>query len=128
LITFLGVPLFDWIPGADRPTPGARNKRALSYLAGGQSVEAITLYERTLVDYQRMLGPDHPNTLRARNNLAMGYLAAGQRARAIRLLERLLADCERVLGANHPDTQTVRDNLAMGHRAAGRAAESDPAV
>ncbi len=84
----------------------------MSYLAAGRTAKAIPLYERTLADCERILGADHPNTLRSRNNLAMVYRAAGRTAEAIPLLERTLADCERVLGADHPDTLVARENLA----------------
>jgi hypothetical protein len=36
----------------------------------GRVDEAVTLYERTLADRQRILGVDHPDTLISRNNLA----------------------------------------------------------
>jgi hypothetical protein len=81
-------------------------------LAAGQPAKAIPLYKRTLADCERVLGANHPNTLRSRNNLAMSYQAAGRTAKAIPLLERTAADCERVLGAKHPDTQAARANLA----------------
>jgi hypothetical protein len=41
--------------------------------AAGRTAEAIPLLERTLADCERVLGPDHPNTLTSRNNLAMAY-------------------------------------------------------
>ena len=44
--------------------------------------EAIPLYERTLADCERVLGPTHPDTLASRNNLAAAYQAAGRRAEA----------------------------------------------
>jgi hypothetical protein len=39
-------------------------------LAAGRTVEAILLLERTLADYERMLGADHPNTKATRKDLA----------------------------------------------------------
>jgi Tetratricopeptide repeat len=35
------------------------------------------LHERTLADWERLLGPDHPDTLRLRYNLANAYRDAG---------------------------------------------------
>ena len=35
-----------------------------------RTVEAITLDEQTLAALERVLGPDHPDTLTSRNNLA----------------------------------------------------------
>jgi hypothetical protein len=67
---------------------------------------------RTLADRERVLGPDHPDTLMSRNNLAYGYQSAGNVARAIPIYEQTLADAERVLGPDHPSTLTFRNNLA----------------
>jgi hypothetical protein len=36
------------------------------------------LYEQTLADRERVLGPDHPDTLNSRDNLATAYQAAGR--------------------------------------------------
>ncbi|MGV9383444.1 tetratricopeptide repeat protein [Nonomuraea sp. NPDC003707] len=72
---------------------------------------AIPLLEATLVDFERVLGANHPDTLTSRNNLAHAYQAAGDLSRAIPLYEATLADSERVLGADHPMTRTVRGNL-----------------
>jgi hypothetical protein len=85
----------------------------------GRAAEAIPLHERTLADYERILGPDHPSTLTSRNNLAAAYRDAGRVAEAIGLHERTLADRERVLGPDHPDTLASRDNLAAARAALG---------
>jgi Tetratricopeptide repeat len=56
--------------------------------AAGRTAEAIPLHEKTLADRERVLGPDHPNTLGSRNNLAHAYNAAGRTAEAIPLYEK----------------------------------------
>ena len=76
--------------------------------------------ERLVADQERVLGPDHPDTLAARNNLAVAYQDAGRTAEAITLHEQTLAARERVLGPDHPDTLTSRNNLAIAYQAAGR--------
>ena len=68
---------------------------------------------------ERLLGPDHPDTLTSRNNLAIAYRDAGRAAEAIELHERTLADMERLLGPDHPDTLASRNNLANAYRDAG---------
>ena len=114
-------------PGPGPPRhPGLPEQPRHAYRAAGRAAEAIGLHERTLADYERVLGPDHPGTLTSRNNLALAYLAAGRAAEAIALHERTLADCERVLGPDHPGTLTSRNNLAAAYRDAGRAAEAIP--
>jgi hypothetical protein len=69
---------------------------------------ALPLYERTLADCERVLGPDHPDTLTSQGNLAHAYHTAGRLTEALALFERTLADSERVLGPGHPLTETAR--------------------
>jgi tetratricopeptide (TPR) repeat protein len=88
------------------------------------TAQRILIGERLAADQERILGPDHPDTLAARNNLANAYWAAGRTAEALTLDEQTLADRERVLGADHPGTLTSRNNLAVGYQAAGRTAEA----
>ncbi|MET7339239.1 tetratricopeptide repeat protein [Nonomuraea sp. NPDC005650] len=80
---------------------------------------AIPLLETTLAGCERVLGPDHPDTLASRHSLASAYEAAGDLGRAIPLNEATLADRERVLGPDHPDTLTSRHNLAYAYETAG---------
>ena len=48
-----------------------------TYQDAGRAAEAIPLHERTLADSERILGPDHPDTLNSRNNLAAARAALG---------------------------------------------------
>jgi tetratricopeptide (TPR) repeat protein len=91
---------------------------------GDSAARAIAVGEPLLRDRERLLGPDHPDTLASRNNLASGYRAAGRVAEAVALHEGTLAARERVLGPDHPSTLTSRSNLAIDYRAAGRVAEA----
>ena len=91
---------------------------------GDSAAQAIAVAEPLLADQERVLGPDHPDTLASRNDLALAYRAAGRVAEAIPLFERTLAESERVLGPDHPSTLTSRNNLAYAYHAAGRAAEA----
>jgi tetratricopeptide (TPR) repeat protein len=91
---------------------------------GDSTAQAIAVGEPLLADRERVLGPDHPDTLTSRNNLAGAYQDAGRAAEAIGLHERTLADLERVLGPDHPDTLQSRNNLATAYQDAGRAAEA----
>jgi len=56
----------------------SRNNLALAYRDAGRTGEAITLHEQTLADRERLLGPDHPDTLSSRDNLASAYQQAGR--------------------------------------------------
>ncbi|MFF8604093.1 tetratricopeptide repeat protein [Streptomyces sp. NPDC015245] len=39
----------------------------------GRTGEAITIQERVVADTERLLGGDHPESIRARDNLAFAY-------------------------------------------------------
>ena len=60
----------------------------------------------------RILGVDHPGTLRTRNSIASLTGRCGHSEEAVRLFQQLLPDQERVLGPDHPDTLTTRSNIA----------------
>jgi Tetratricopeptide repeat len=75
LITIF-APLIEWLQGADNPdTVTAWSNLAKSHLAAGRTNEAIPLLERTVAGCERLLGPNHRDTVKARNNLAMCYRA-----------------------------------------------------
>jgi tetratricopeptide (TPR) repeat protein len=122
-----------WQAGADCGDPGlakwmlaARSWAVHRLITAADLTRATDLGESVLADYERVLGPDHPDTLGFRNNLAYAYEEAGRLAEAITLHQRTLADSERVLGADHPDTLTSRNNLAGAYEEAGRLAEAIP--
>ena len=93
---------------------------------GDSMPHAIAIGERLIPGLERLLGPDHPDTMNARNRLAAAYHAAGRTADAIPLVQQTLAARERLLGADHPSTLASRNNLASAYRAAGRPAEAIP--
>lgn len=53
----------------------------------GRLNEAILLYEQTLENSTRILGPHHPHTLTSRTNLAEAYRATGRFEDAEKLFE-----------------------------------------
>ena len=91
---------------------------------GDSAAQAIAVGEPLTADLERVLGPDHPDTLNARNSLAAAYQAAGRPAEAIPLFEQTVVVRERLLGPEHPDTLTTQNNLAAAYQDAGRAAEA----
>jgi tetratricopeptide (TPR) repeat protein len=91
----------------------------------GDTVElAVEQGRSVVIDCERVLGADHPSTLRSRNTLAWACLGAGHTAEAISMLERTLADHERVLGTDHHQTLACRNNLAAAYQDGGRRAEA----
>jgi tetratricopeptide (TPR) repeat protein len=98
---------------------------AARYLAErGQLHPAIGLFERTLADRIRLLGPKHPDTLTSQLNLARAYEAAGRPAEAVVLFEQTRTGRTGVLGADHPDTLAAQHSLAGAYQQAGRADEA----
>ena len=91
---------------------------------GGSTAQAIVIGERLVADQERVLGPDHPDTLTSRNLLANAYRDAGRTDEAISLHEQTLATRERILDPDHLDTLTSRNNLANAYRDAGRLDEA----
>ena len=79
-------------------------------------------YAALLPVYERVLGPEHPDTLAARHNLAYWTGHAGDAAGARDQYTALLPVRERVLGLEHPDTLDTRYDLAYW----AREADGDP--
>lgn len=71
-----------------------------------------TVISQILAARERVLGPEHPDTLESINNLAGLLRAKGDMAGAEPLFRRGLADRERVLGLEHPATLISVNNLA----------------
>jgi len=89
-----------------------RNNLANAYQAIGRFKEAIELYNKVCSDRERVLGPDHPNTLNSYDGLANAYSSARRLQDAIELHEQVLAARKGVLGLDHPDTLNSQHNLA----------------
>ena len=91
---------------------------------GDSTPQAIAVGEPLVEDFERLLGPDHPDTLNSRNSLAAAYLAAGRIAEAIPMFEQILAVRQRLLGPDDPETLISQNNLASAYQDAGRTAEA----
>jgi hypothetical protein len=89
----------------------------------GNPAAARDQYAALLRVRERVLGPEHPDTLSTRHNLASWTGEAGNPAAARDLYAELLPVRERVLGAEHPATLSTRHNLARWTGEAG-----DPAA
>jgi RNA polymerase sigma factor (sigma-70 family) len=91
---------------------------------GDSAQQAIAVGEPLAWDFERLLGPDHPDTLNSQNSLAAAYLAAGRVAESIPLFEQILAVRQRVLGPDDSETLISQNNLACAYQDAGRTAEA----
>ena len=74
----------------------------------GDARGALELFTALLPDRQRVLGPDHPDTLTTRSNIASWTGRAGDARGALELFTALLPDRQRVLGPDHPDVQATQ--------------------
>jgi hypothetical protein len=79
-------------------------------------------YAALLPIQERVLGPEHPDTLTTRASLALWTGKAGNPAEARDQSTALLPIRKRVLGAEHPATLATRHNLATWTGEAGNAA------
>jgi len=95
-----------------------------SFDAAGLVDSAISYWTARQGDAERLLGAEHPDTLKIRGTLAASYRSAGRTPEAIVLLEQVAADNERLLGAEHPDTLAARAKLGTSYQEAGRTAEA----
>ena len=103
-------------------------KQALAAVAteAGDFGGAIEVLKDAAEESGRILGADHPDTLRSRNNLASAYQDAGRLNDAIPLHEETLKAQEQLLEPNHPDTLRSRNNLAIAYQDAGRLNDAIP--
>jgi hypothetical protein len=80
---------------------------------------ARDLNQDTLTRSRRVLGDDHPSTLRTVGNLALDLRALGEVQAARDLNQDTLTRYRRILGDDHPDTLRTASNLAADLRALG---------
>jgi hypothetical protein len=95
-------------------------------LAAGQSLAAarlagpaLTWWQEVYARSERLLGPDHPDTLVAAGQLADALLAAGQPADAVGCARWVLDGRDRVLGTGHPAAIAARVSLGRALAASG---------
>jgi tetratricopeptide (TPR) repeat protein len=86
---------------------------------------AQSLQQQSMEIRQRVLGPEHPDTLKSMNNLAATLSEEGHPAEAEKLDRETLDIRRRVLGPEHPDTLTSMNNLAAILSDEGHPAEAE---
>ena len=72
----------------------------------------MRLYEQTRTEYIRVLGADHPDTLRACLNLAHAYYGVGRLTDAEKLLREVVKRCKLNLPGSDPLTAAARTSLS----------------
>ncbi len=88
--------------------------------------ETLPILEQALEKQKRILGLDHPDTLKTMNNLAATYQAAGKYELALPLLEETLLKLKARLGPDHYYTLSSMHNLAFAYQASGRQNDAEP--
>ena len=78
-----------------------------------------------LAAQRRVLGPEHPETLRTSHNLAWSLGKLGQHAEAELLLQSVLEGHQRALGPEHDDALRAAVALADTLDALGKHAEAE---
>jgi tetratricopeptide (TPR) repeat protein len=86
----------------------------------GRWKEAEELQVKVLEASRRVLGEEHPDTIRAMANLAATYRDQGRSKEAEEPQVKVLEASRRVLGEEHPDTISAMGNLAYTKRDLGQ--------
>ena len=76
--------------------------------------------------FERILGPEHPDTLYIRHSVARWTGQAGDPAGARDQYAALLSERERILGPDHPDTRDARKQSRLLDREGGFRGELMP--
>ncbi len=105
---------------------GLRHAVGTLYRSIGLYDAAMPLQESALVTRRRVLGSEHPDTLRSINDLGMLLLLRGKLAEADPHLHGALRQRRLVLGEEHPDTLASIDAVAKLLMMQGRLGEAEP--
>ena len=73
--------------------------------------EAESLLVEALQISKRVLGAEHPYTLRSMHNLAFTWKQSGRYSEALKLMEECVRLRTRILGNNHPATLASNEAL-----------------
>ncbi len=99
---------------------------AYSFVKLGRFGEAEPLCREATGRFRKVLGEDHPNTIRAINNYAEVLQSLGRSAEAEPLFKDALERFRRVLGEDEPGTIRSLNNYALVLNSLGRAREAEP--
>ena len=94
------------------------SRLANTYFAAVRYVDAKPMFEGILERRIRVLGRDHPDTLRSRSSLANTLAALGLYKEAVELYEEIIEDRVRVLGSDHDRTELSRKRLETARQTA----------
>ena len=109
------------------PKEWARVQHAIAFILDkqGQFAETEKVLREAIAVRERVLGAEHPDTLKSRNSLAGALFGQGKYPEAEKLYREVAAIDARVLGAEYRETLTSRNNLAETLRLEGRYADAE---
>ncbi|KAB1981174.1 serine/threonine-protein kinase [Streptomyces triticiradicis] len=118
-----------------RPAPAAesitalagRHNAGLSLARLGRWAEAGEVHRSVAAERERLLGPDHPDTLASRYEVGFTLSRTGHPGEALGEYARVAQARERVLGIDHPDTLAARQEMAYVLGQLGRHIEAHQA-
>ncbi|MBN8227225.1 tetratricopeptide repeat protein [Corallococcus macrosporus] len=93
------------------------NNLGVLYFGEGLLPQAIEHYEKSLAVRERVLGPEHVDTVKVLTNLALVRKRQGRTREAREMYERALATQRRQLGPHHPTVANTLILLADARRA-----------
>ncbi|MGI5256467.1 protein kinase domain-containing protein [Streptomyces angustmyceticus] len=117
--------------GIASPAPPDDRRATLAALAGrhtaaldlgrlGRWEEAGAAHRALAAERERLLGPDHPDTLTSRLEAGHALGRLGRSFEAHQVYAEVLAGRERALGPDHPDTLSCRHHVALNLGRLGR--------
>lgn len=101
------------------PALRERARVAFEYGAHGDWRKAVGQLRDVQAELERIVGPEHEDTLRTRQLLAHAVGGAGNPLEAAAMLRTLLAEQTRLTGPDHEQTMTSRQYLAVNLGEAG---------
>ncbi|MFI0733937.1 tetratricopeptide repeat protein [Streptomyces sp. NPDC021225] len=113
-------------PAGEPPPPSLLAALAVRHTVGmslalqGRWEEAGRTHREVAAERERVLGPDHPDTLISRYEAAFALGRLGRHGDALGEYGQVAAGRERVLGPEHPDTLAARQETAFALSRLGR--------
>ncbi|KAJ6256896.1 hypothetical protein Dda_7779 [Drechslerella dactyloides] len=103
----------------------SKSLKGVSLNSLGKFGEAAKIQEEVLADRKKILGKQHPDTLRSMNDLGQALRNQGKYKEAEEIYRKVLKGREKLFGIDNPETLTTMSNLAnvLAHQGNARAAE-----
>ena len=105
---------------------GALNQQVEQFHKGGKIEQATPIAEQALALAERMLGSEHPDTLRCVKNLGDLYYEQDRNDEAERLFKRALETRDHVLGSEHANTLVSVNDLGVLYQTEKRYGDAEP--